>query len=184
MLRFVRKMLMIKEKRYAGGSLFRAVFLLLRRQMLSVSSFQPLNEPWWLTRRVLLFGLILLLTSTLSCAGRADLVAGPGQQALDCPTDADQRLLITVSNEGKRPAKATTTVLQYEDRPPVHVPTRPIGPGQSETLTVQLPDECLWSACWFEVKVDYKDEVAEKDETNNQIQGQCIRVGRRQVTTP
>ena len=112
------------------------------------------------------------------------LVAGPGQQALDCPADADQRLLITVSNEGKRPAKATTTILQYEDRPPVHVPTRPIGPAQSETLTVQLPDKCLWSACSFEIKVDYKDEVAEKDETNNHFQGQCIRVGRKQTTRP
>ena len=137
-----------------------------------------------MTRRVLLFGLILLLTSTLSCARRADLVAGLGLQALDCPTDANQRLQITVSNEGKRPAKATTTVLEYEDRPQVHVPTHPIGPGQSEALTVQLPDECLWSACWFEVKVDYKDEVAEKDETNNLFQGQCIRVGGKQATRP
>ena len=157
-----------------------AAVILLHKKVLSMAS-SPSEEgaPSW-TR----VGLLLLIISPLSCAGRADLVLGPGQAALDCPTDADRRLLITVSNEGKRPAKATTTVLQYEDRPPVHVPTHPIGPGQSETLTVRLPDECLWSSCWFEVKADYKDEVAEKDETNNLIQGQCMRVGRKQATRP
>ena len=55
----------------------------------------------------------------------------------------------------------------------VHVPTRPIGPAESETLTLQLPDERLWSASRFEVKVDYKGKVAEKDGTTNQIQVQC-----------
>ena len=152
--------------------------------MLLTSSFQPRKQARRLTRRVRFLGLILPLASTLSCAGRADLVPGPGQQALDCPADADQRLLITVSNQGKRPAKATTTVLQYEDRPPVHVPTRPIRPAHSETLTVRLPDECLRSACSFEIKVDYKDEVAEKDEANNRFQGPCMRAGRKQTPRP
>ena len=153
--------------------------ILLREQMLSMSSLQPRQEAWWLARGV---ALILLVTSALSCAGRADLVPGP--IPLECLTDADQRLLITVSNEGERRAKATTTVLQYEDRRPVHVPTRPMAPEQSETLTVKLPDECLWSACSFQIQVDYKGEVVEKDENNNRVQGECVRVGRKQATRP
>ena len=153
--------------------------ILLREQMLSMSSFQPRQEAWWLTRAV---PLILLVTSALSCAGRADLVPGP--TPVDCLTDADQRLLITVSNEGRRRAIATTTVLHYEDRPPVHFPTRPIGPEQSRTLTLQLPEKCLWSACSFQIQVDYKDEVIEKDEDNNRVQGECVRVGRKQAPPP
>ena len=155
--------------------------ILLREQMFSMSSFQPRQEARWLTRGV---PLILLVTSALSCAGRADLVPGPGPTPLDCPTDSDYRLLITVSNEGKRQAIATTTVVQYGDRPPVHVPTRPIAPQQSQPLTVQLPDECLWSACSFQIQVDYKDEVIEKDENNNRVQGECVRVGRKQAPPP
>lgn len=149
--------------------------ILLREQMLSMSSFQPRQEAWWL---------ILLVSSALSCAGRADLVPGHGEIPLDCPTDADQRLLITVSNEGNRPAIATTTVLQYDDRPPVLVPTRPIAPAQSETLTVRLPDECLWSACSFQIQVDSREEVIEKDENNNRVQGECVRVGRKHAIRP
>ena len=157
-----------------------AVVILLRKKVVSVtSSTSEDHAPFW-TR----LGLLLLVISHLSCAGRADLVPGPGPTPVDCLTDTDQRLLVTVSNQGKHRAIATTTVLHYENRPPIHVPTRPIAPQQSETLTVQLPDECLWSACSFQIQVDYKDEVTEKDEDNNRVQGECIRVGRRQAPPP
>ena len=149
-----------------------------------MSSFQPRQEDRCPTLLTPCLGLILLVTSAFACAGRADLVPGPGPIPLDCPTDADQRLLITVSNEGKRRSIATTTVLQYEDRPPIHVPTRPIAPEQSQTLTIKLPDECLWSVCSFQIQVDYKDEVIEKNENNNRLQGDCVRVGRKQTSRP
>ncbi len=152
--------------------------------MLSTASFQAREPVRWSARSAFFAGLILLPVCTLSCAGRADLVAGPGHKALECPTDADHRLLITVSNQGRRATIATTTVLQYEDRPEVHVPTRPILPTHSQTLTVRLPDECLWSACSFEISVDYKDEVDEVDEANNLFRGQCLRAGRKQATRP
>jgi len=157
---------------------------LLPKQMLSVSFFQPRKQVRQAARLAAGLGLVLLVASTLSCAGRADLLPVTGVPPQDCPTSGERRLLITVSNQGQRPARATTTVVHYEGRSPVRLPTRPIAPAQSETLTAELPDDCLWSKCSFEIRVDDKEEVAERDESNNQIRGQCVSVGRRQPDRP
>ncbi len=122
--------------------------------------------------RTLLLCTLLVVPGALSCAGRADVAPGPAQ-GFHCARDADQRLVFTVSNLGEKPARATTTILRYDGLPWIHLPTRPMSRNQSQTLTFPLPDQCILSTCRFEIEVDFKGEVDESDEENNQIRGEC-----------
>jgi len=126
----------------------------------------------WSPRALLLLA-SLSLPGALSCAGRADL-APRLEQPAGCPIDPEKRLVFTVSNLGEKPARATSTTVQYDDLPLIHLATRPMAKNQSQTLSFRLPDQCLQSTCRFEIQVDFKEEVVESNEGNNQVRGECV----------
>ena len=92
-----------------------------------------------------------------------------------CRLDAEGRLLITIHNRGKKTAKATTTQVEFGSLPPIRLPTRPVPPGDSQTVSYRVPEECFRPACRFRITVDARGEVTESDETNNVAEGSCPR---------
>lgn len=123
-------------------------------------------------------GTALLLLTGVACGRRADLTtfspsAGPAR--VDCLLDEKGRLAVTVTNQGKRDCKATTTEIVFASLPPVRLPTRPVGRGTSVSVFYPIPDVCFAPQCRFEVRVDAKDEVQEANEGNNSAAGLCRR---------
>jgi hypothetical protein len=113
-----------------------------------------------------------------ACGGKkADLAPsypeGPNAvTSLPCPADGDH-LTISIVNKGKKSAKASTTVLEFDSQPAVRLPTRPLLPGQSTELSYRIPDRCFSPDCNFRIVADAKDEIKEKDETNNSQPVKC-----------
>ena len=125
--------------------------------------------------------LALCLVLSAGCARKAaDLTPTQAVEGTDlsapvvsCDRDAQGHLEITIYNYGNKPAIATTTQVSFASLAPVIVPTRPILPGQSATLTVPIPDRCYSPTCHYVVELDARHEVAESDEVNNRLVGQC-----------
>ncbi len=90
-----------------------------------------------------------------------------------CQFDARGELVITILNQGKKEAKATTTEVVFGALPAIRLPTRPILPGESASVTFPVPDDCYQPECQFRITADANNEVEELDEGNNSAQGRC-----------
>lgn len=113
------------------------------------------------------------------CGGKwIDLVpvlsSGTGTEvSARCHVDSEGKLVISIRNNGKRIAFASSTLIQFEGRAPVVLPTRPVPPLGEETVRFRLPDKCLTGGCRFSITVDGRDDVGESDESNNTVTGSC-----------
>lgn len=113
------------------------------------------------------------------CGGKkADLtpsyLEGPNAvTSLPCPAESGERLTVSIVNQGKKPTKASTTVLEFDSQPSVRLPTRPLLPGQSTELSYRIPDSCFSPDCDFRIVADAKNEIEESDETNNSQPVKC-----------
>lgn len=119
--------------------------------------------------------LALLLATLAGCGKRPDLLAlaeGP-DMASTCRLDEKGRLVVTIHNQGKRISKATTTQIVFGSLPAIRLPTRPVPPGDSVSVTFPIPEECFQPECQFRITVDANNEVDETDEMNNSAKGLC-----------
>ncbi len=141
-----------------------------------VSGVTPVARPLAsrLTLSSILF-LIALCGLAPACGKRADLIARNGMPDVttSCQLDDQGQLVITILNQGKKEAKATTTEIAFGTLPPIRLPTRPIPPGESASVTFPVPDDCFRPECQFQITVDAKNEVEESEERNNQVIGRC-----------
>jgi len=104
-----------------------------------------------------------------------------------CQTDGNGNLLVTVMNQGRTDAPASTARVTFSTPAgPVSfdVPTPALaGNGGFAPLTpIPIPAECFLpanpfpNACNFTIAVDVAGVVAENDETNNVVLGACVPV--------
>jgi hypothetical protein len=114
-------------------------------------------------------------------AGPADLVPVPEINSFDppflnfCTTEDNERLLVTVRNQGSGNAAASTTTVQFDSGPPVSIPTNALsGSGGVDNLTFDIPAACFNADCGFTITVDSGNVVSESNETNNSAKGRCI----------
>ena len=121
-----------------------------------------------------LAGIALLVAAVLlpACTKRPDLTLMPVNDSL-CEDSGDRRTSIEIVNKGKGSAKATTTELVFSGTAPVRLPTRPVEPDGKTSLSYRVPDRCSSESCYLRITVDVKNEVDEKDETNNSLEGAC-----------
>jgi hypothetical protein len=125
--------------------------------------------------------LSVILCSFAGCGKKADLSPVFVNSALvnegPCILDDAERLTVSVINQGMRASKATTTTIEFQHHAPVRLPTRPLRPGQSTTVSFPIPIRCFRPDCSFKVVVDAKDEITESEEGNNARTGKCARLG-------
>ncbi len=123
-------------------------------------------------------GMVLLLAAGLAaltaCGGRADLapLLDPSLGAVPCSRNAAGRLLLEISNQGKRPSRASTTSVAFPVFE-VRLPTRPLAPGEHTQLSLALPELCEEPGCDFTIWIDAKEEVRESNEDNNRATAKC-----------
>lgn len=124
---------------------------------------------------------VLVMALLVTCSRRADLLPSRSKAQADivgsCERDAAGRLIVTVTNQGNRSSKATTTSIEFDSLAPVILPTHPLIPGQTDRITFRIPDKCFDPVCHFIVRVDSRGEVRESDEANNVIEGRCLSSG-------
>ncbi len=128
----------------------------------------------WSLIWVLPFSLLL----TGACSARADLLPGPptgGPPSAfnTCPSNSGERLIITVSNQGGKATKSTTTRVLFGPLPAVTLPTRPVLPRDSVSVSFRIPEACYQPDCEITVLVDWLNEVRESNEDNNQAKKVC-----------
>jgi hypothetical protein len=124
-----------------------------------------------------------------ACAGGAgggvtgppDLVPIPQITSFDpptfnfCTTEDNEKLLVTVRNQGDGDAAASTTTVEFSSGPSVSKPTGAIpGSGGVANLTFDIPLGCFNADCGFTITVDSGNVVSESSETNNSADGDCI----------
>jgi hypothetical protein len=106
--------------------------------------------------------------------GQPDLIPVPLPGGGFCNATA-QGLVVTVKNQGTGPAGASVTRVTFETGASVDIPTPPLGPGAQVALPpVPFPPSCFQPDCSFRITVDATGLVAESNETNNTVSGQCI----------
>ncbi len=127
--------------------------------------------------RTTLAFLLLLALALTACARRIDLLPVASGDGADltawCELDEEERLVVHIRNQGKRISIATTTLVQFGNRPPVVLPTHPVPPGRSVTVRVTPDEACLQGGCTFTIQSDARQEVLEPDESNNLVKGRC-----------
>ena len=107
-------------------------------------------------------------------AGQPDLIPVPLPGGGFCNATA-QGLVVTVKNQGIGPAGASVTRVTFGTGASVDIPTPPLGPGAQVALPpVPFPPSCFQPDCSFRITVDATGLVAESNEANNTVSGQCI----------
>ncbi len=106
--------------------------------------------------------------------GQPDLIPVPLPGGGFCNATA-QGLVVTVKNQGTGPAGASVTRVTFGTGASVDIPTPPLGPGAQVALPpVPFPASCFQPDCSFRITVDATGLVAESNEANNTVSGQCI----------
>ncbi len=90
-----------------------------------------------------------------------------------CPQAGSKILSITIHNQGKVDAAASTTTVDFSPVSSVDVATPAIAAGKRVTLTVAVPSGCYVPNCKFKIRADSKLVVKESNEYNNDIEGEC-----------
>ena len=113
--------------------------------------------------------------------GPPDLVPIPQITSFDppvlnfCTIEDNERLLVTVRNQGDGDAAASTTTVQFSGGPSVSKPTGAIPrSGGVANLEFDIPAGCFNADCGFTITVDSGNVVSESSETNNSANGNCI----------
>jgi hypothetical protein len=105
---------------------------------------------------------------------RPDLVPLSGGYAGFCNVH-DDRLVVTVHNQGAGAAGASTTRVAFGNLGQSSQATPPLSPGQQVELEFPMPPGCYGSSdCGFSITVDQGNQVEESDEGNNAVTGNCV----------
>jgi len=89
--------------------------------------------------------------------------------------DEQRKLVVTVKNQGKGDAPASTTRVVFFDGEVTFsfdLDTPAISAGQSVDLACEIPDFCS-VGCEFVIIVDSKNQVIESNKDNNSVPGEC-----------
>lgn len=107
---------------------------------------------------------------------RSDLIPVPDAAGQFCrlAPGPDQRLLVTVKNQGAGAAGASTTEVDFFSLGRVSLPTGALDAGDSTELSFPIPSGCFSPDCQFKITVDAADQVPETDEGNNVATGLCL----------
>jgi hypothetical protein len=84
-------------------------------------------------------------------------------------------LRIIVRNQGDAAAGPSTTRVDFDNNPPIDLPTPALNPASETMLSVAIPRGCYEgeSPCDFRITVDADGVVAESDENNNTASSFC-----------
>ena len=121
----------------------------------------------------------LTLTAALSgCApdlvpvGRADLTGPPSFCKL---APESKMLIVTVNNQGRGSAAASTTTVEFNPGGAFPLPTATITAGGTLDLApLEIPAVCFDPDCEFKITVDSANQINESDEANNSAEGSCL----------
>ncbi len=92
-----------------------------------------------------------------------------------CKLDDQNRLIVTVKNQGNADAPASTTKVEFLSGGVVEIPTPAIPAGGSVDLgPISFPTGCFVPDCPFRITVDSKNEVIESNKANNSASGFCL----------
>jgi len=129
-------------------------------------TFTPLFAG--LTLTVLLSG----CSPDLVPLGKADLTGPPSF----CKKDPQSnKLIVTVKNQGRGSAAASTTTVEFNPGGSFPLPTAAIAAGGTLDLTpLEIPAACYNPDCEFKITVDSAKQINESDEDNNSAEGSCL----------
>jgi hypothetical protein len=98
-----------------------------------------------------------------------------------CNLDGNNELIIVIKNIGSEDAPATVTKIEFVpveghfSGSSIEIPTPPIPAGESATLgSVSFPGGCYQPDCHFIITADFNNELDERNEENNKVNGYCI----------
>lgn len=116
----------------------------------------------------------LLLLAGSGCAKRFDLMPLPlPDLSGSCAADAEGYLTVTIRNSEKSVSIATTTEVEFSGAPALVLPTQPVAGKSEVTVRFRPPLPCAQRACALTIRADAKNEVAERNESNNVWSGRC-----------
>jgi len=115
--------------------------------------------------------LVALIIMTVACNG-PDLSPVESKPAY-CNID-NGNLVVFIANIGNEDCDTTYTDVSFGSYGVTSVMTSPIPAGANTHIIVPLPVGCFDPDCGFEIKVDARDTVDEKNESNNSAIGNCI----------
>ena len=110
-------------------------------------------------------------------AGLPDLVPVPNPEPGIgfCELNDQNRLVVTVKNQGDADAAASTTMVEFFPGGSLSLLTPPIPAGGSVNLPpLDIPAACYNPDCNFRITVDANNEIIESDKDNNVASGICI----------
>ncbi|MCX6556213.1 MAG: hypothetical protein NTW95_02085 [Candidatus Aminicenantes bacterium] len=90
-----------------------------------------------------------------------------------CPKPGTKTLSITIRNQGKVDAAASTTTVEFSPVASVDVVTPAIAAGKEVTIQVTVPTGCYIPNCRFKIRADSKLVIKEANEYNNDVLGEC-----------
>ena len=129
------------------------------------------------------FGLVVLAAGALllvACEPTADLLPIPDPRpgfgfCKLVKVGTENRLVVTVKNQGTANAPASTTNIEFSPGGVVTVPTPAIPAGSSVDLpAVAFPVGCHNPDCDFKINVNADGAVKEANKANNAGSGVCI----------
>ncbi|NIV14178.1 MAG: hypothetical protein GWN62_23765 [Aliifodinibius sp.] len=92
-----------------------------------------------------------------------------------CKLDNQNRLIVTVKNQGDSDAPPSTTKVEFFPGGVVEIPTPLIPAGASVDLPpISFPAGCFVPDCHFKITVDWKNEIIESNKANNIASGFCL----------
>ncbi len=114
----------------------------------------------------------------LQAAGLPDLIPLNPQPSSGpngfCRRDAQNRLTVTVKNQGAAPAQASQTTVKFSVGAPVVLSTPALAAGASADVLAPIPNGCFSPDCGFRITVDSAGQVGESNEANNTADGLCL----------
>lgn len=92
-----------------------------------------------------------------------------------CKLNDQNRLVVTVKNQGDADAGASTTMVEFFPGGSFALPTPPIPAGGSINLPpLDIPGACYNPNCNFRITVDANNEINEANKSNNSASGSCL----------
>lgn len=90
-----------------------------------------------------------------------------------CPKAGTKILPVTIRNQGKVDAAASTTTFEFSPVASVDVATPAIPAGKDVTIQVTVPTGCYIPNCRFKIRADSKLVIKEANEYNNDVLSEC-----------